>query len=71
MCTTELWDALKSFILTSLKFKVAPYAIIVSLDTLKDIELCVTATIYSISSQPFVLLLVQLNFSSFLRKTPR
>ena len=32
--TTELWDALKSFILTSLKFKVAPYPIIVSLDTL-------------------------------------
>ena len=30
--TTELWDALKSFILTSLKFKVAPYPIIVSLD---------------------------------------
>ena len=25
ICTTELWDALKSFILTSLKFKVAPY----------------------------------------------
>ena len=24
ICTTELWDALKSFILTSLKFKVAP-----------------------------------------------
>ena len=36
ICTTELWDALKSFILTSLKFKVAPYPIIVSLDTLKD-----------------------------------
>ena len=34
ICTTELWDALKSFILTSLKFKVA-YPIIVSLDTLK------------------------------------
>ena len=34
ICTTELWDALKSFILTSLKFKVAPYPIIVSLDTL-------------------------------------
>ena len=33
ICTTELWDALKSFILTSLKFKVAPYPIIVSLDT--------------------------------------
>ena len=32
--TTELWDALKSFILTNLKFKVAPYPIIVSLDTL-------------------------------------
>ena len=37
-CTTELWDALKSFILTSLKFKVAPYPIIVSLDTLKKIN---------------------------------
>ena len=24
ICTTELWDALKSFILTSLNFKVAP-----------------------------------------------
>ena len=35
ICTTELWDALKSFILTSLKFKVAPYPIIVSLDTLR------------------------------------
>ena len=32
--TTELWDALKSFILTNLKIKVAPYPIIVSLDTL-------------------------------------
>ena len=36
ICTTELWDALKSFILTSLKIKVAPYPIIVSLDTLKE-----------------------------------
>ena len=35
ICTTELWDALKNFILTSLKIKVAPYPIIVSLDTLK------------------------------------
>ena len=34
ICTTELWDALKSFILTSLKLKVAPCPIIVSLDTL-------------------------------------
>ena len=33
-CTTELWDALKSFILDSLKIKVAPHPIIVSLDTL-------------------------------------
>ena len=32
---TELWDAVKSFILTSLKIKVAPYPIIVSLDTLR------------------------------------
>ena len=38
ICTTELWDALKSFILTSLKFKVAPYPIIVSLDTLIAID---------------------------------
>ena len=38
ICTTELWDALKSFILTSLKFKVAPYPIIVSLDTLNSIS---------------------------------
>ena len=35
ICTTELWDVLKSFLLTSFKFKVAPYPIIVSLDTLK------------------------------------
>ena len=35
ICTTDLWDPLKSFILNSLKFKVAPYPIIVSLDTLK------------------------------------
>ena len=34
ICTTELWDALKSFILNSLKIKVAPYPILVSLDTL-------------------------------------
>ena len=34
-CTTELWDALKSFILDSLKIKVAPHPIIVSLDTLR------------------------------------
>ena len=33
-CTTELWDALKSFILDSLKIKVGPHPIIVSLDTL-------------------------------------
>ena len=35
ICATELWEALKSFILTSLKFKVALYPIIVSLDTLR------------------------------------
>ena len=35
ICTTDLWDVLKSFILNSLKFKVAPYPIMVSLDTLK------------------------------------
>ena len=35
ICTTDLWDALKSFILNSLKFRVAPYRIIVSLDTLR------------------------------------
>ena len=38
ICTTELWDALKSFVLTSSKFKVAPYPIIVSLDTLIAID---------------------------------
>ena len=37
ICTTELWDAMKSFILSSLKFKVAPYPIIVSLDTLSSL----------------------------------
>ena len=36
ICTTELWAALKSFIVTSLKFSVAPYPIIVSLDTLNQ-----------------------------------
>ena len=41
ICTTELWDALKTFILTSLKIKVAPYPIIVSLDTLiRKCEMC-------------------------------
>ena len=34
-CTTELWDGLKSFILDSLKIKVAPHHIIVSLDILR------------------------------------
>ena len=38
-CTTELWDALKSFILDSLKIKVAPHPIIVSLDTLSKLYL--------------------------------
>ena len=33
ICTTELWNAPKSFILTSFKNNVAPYPIIVSLDT--------------------------------------
>ena len=37
ICTTDLWDALKRFILNSLKFKVAPYPIIVSLDTLRKL----------------------------------
>ena len=37
ICTTVLWDALKSFILDSLKIKVAPYPIVVSLDTLKSL----------------------------------
>ena len=36
ICTTDLWDALKSFILTSLKIKVAPYPLMVSLDTLNN-----------------------------------
>ena len=35
ICTTELWDALKSFILTSFKIKVALFPKIVSLDTLR------------------------------------
>ena len=34
--TIELRDALKNFILTSLKIKVAPYPVIVSLDTLNQ-----------------------------------
>ena len=34
ICTTELWDTLKSFILNSFKIKMAPYPLIVSLDTL-------------------------------------
>ena len=33
---TELWDALKSFILTILKIKVAPYPIIVSLELIGE-----------------------------------
>ena len=37
-CTTELWDALKSFILDSLKIKVAPHPLIVSLDTLNFLQ---------------------------------
>ena len=41
-CTTELWDARKSFILTRLKIKVAPYPVIVSLDTLNVIGKCTT-----------------------------
>ena len=48
ICTTELWDALESFILTSLKFKVAPYPIIVSLDTLKPV-LCKRKSFVAIS----------------------
>ena len=40
-CTTELWDALKSFILDSLKIKVAPHPIIVSLDTLTFLTIAV------------------------------
>ena len=40
ICTTDLWDALKSFIWNSLKFKVAPYPIIVSLDTLTECIIC-------------------------------
>ena len=38
ICTTDLWDALKSLILNSLKFKVAPYPKIVSLDTLRCVN---------------------------------
>ena len=36
LCTTELWEAQKSFILSSWKIKAAPYPMIVSLDTLKQ-----------------------------------
>ena len=36
ICTTDLWHTLKSFILNSLKFKVAPNPMIVSLDTLSS-----------------------------------
>ena len=32
----DLWDALKTFVLNSLKIKVAPYPTIVSLDTLRQ-----------------------------------
>ena len=39
ICTTEPWDTLKSFIFNSLKIKVAPYPIIVSLDTLRQVRL--------------------------------
>ena len=39
ICTTDLWHAVKSFILNSLKFKVAPYPIRVSLDTLTFLPL--------------------------------
>ena len=37
-CTTELWDALKSFILDSLKIKVAPYSKAVSLDNMNNMN---------------------------------
>ena len=46
ICTTELWDALKSFILSSLKFKVAPYPIIVSLDTLRRSKIAMFGPIF-------------------------
>ena len=46
ICTTELWDALKRFILTSLKIKVAPYPIIVSLDTLRRSKIAMFGPIF-------------------------
>ena len=45
-CTTELWDALKSFILDSLKIKVAPHPIIVSLDTLRRSKIAMFGPIF-------------------------
>ena len=58
ICTTELWDALKSFILTSLKFKVAPYPIIVSLDTLSLSCKCYERKFCNFLSSPFYQLLL-------------
>ena len=46
ICTTELWDTLKSFILTSLKIKVAPYPLIVSLDTLNGCSEIISCPIF-------------------------
>ena len=48
ICTTELWVALKNFILTSLKIKVASYPIIVSLDTLTSV-LCSTKQLSTVN----------------------
>ena len=56
ICTTDLWDAPKSFILNSLKFKVAPYPIIVSLDTLTP---CLNASFLCSTAQVEVLLEVK------------
>ena len=47
ICTTEHWDVLKSFILSRLKFKVAPYPIIVSLDTLSLVSLPPSRDVFS------------------------
>ena len=51
ICTTNLWDALKSFILSSFKFKVAPYPIIVSLDTLKGRMAIKAITVRSVAKK--------------------
>ena len=52
ICPTEIWDALKNFIVTSLKIKVAPYPIIVSLDTLSSSPIVRSFGKGSVNSSP-------------------